>query len=154
MINTDRYKKEYFTEIVMKSKNISDVARNLSLLPYCGNRNTIKKYIQLYDIDISHFMIEYDKDDSHFKGKKLNEILVRNSNYNTTHLKNRLYKEGLKERKCELCGQDENWHGKHMSLILDHINGINNDHRFKNLRIVCPNCDATLPTFSGKNTKK
>ena len=61
-------------------------------------------------------------------------------------MKNRLYDEGLKERKCELCGQDENWYGKKMSLILDHINGVNNDSRIENLRILCPNCNATLPT--------
>jgi len=61
-------------------------------------------------------------------------------------LKNRLYKEGLKERRCEMCGQGEDWNGKKMSLILDHINGINNDNRIENLRIVCPNCNATLPT--------
>lgn len=41
-----------------------------------------------------------------------------------------------------------------MSLILDHINGDNSDHRIENLRIVCPNCNATLPTFSGKNVKR
>jgi hypothetical protein len=40
-----------------------------------------------------------------------------------------------------------------MSLILDHINGINTDNRIENLRIVCPNCNATLPTHGGKNAK-
>jgi tRNA G26 N,N-dimethylase Trm1 len=40
-----------------------------------------------------------------------------------------------------------------MSLILDHINGIHSDNQLKNLRIVCPNCNATLPTHCGKNTK-
>jgi len=33
-----------------------------------------------------------------------------------------------------------------MTLILDHINGVNNDNRLENLRIVCPNCNATLDT--------
>jgi hypothetical protein len=41
--------------------------------------------------------------------------------------------------------------GKKMSLILDHINGVYNDNRIENLRIVCPNCNATLPTHCGKN---
>lgn len=40
-----------------------------------------------------------------------------------------------------------------MSLRLDHVNGDNTDNRLVNLRIVCPNCDATLSTFSGRNIK-
>ena len=51
-----------------------------------------------------------------------------------------------------MCDQDENWKGKIMSLILDHKNGVNNDNRLENLQIVCPNCNATLPTHCrGKN---
>jgi hypothetical protein len=38
-----------------------------------------------------------------------------------------------------------------MSIILDHINGVHNDNRIENLRIVCPNCNATLDTHCGKN---
>jgi hypothetical protein len=38
-----------------------------------------------------------------------------------------------------------------MALILDHINGIGNDHRIENLRVVCPNCAATLDTHCGRN---
>jgi hypothetical protein len=74
--------------------------------------------------------------------------------YARKELKDRLYKTGLKKRECELCEQDETWRGKRMSLILDHINGVNDDHRLENLRIVCPNCNATLDTFSGKNRPK
>lgn len=51
---------------------------------------------------------------------------------------------------CELCGQDEIWHGRRMSLILDHVNGVRDGNRIENLNIVCPNCAATLPTHCGK----
>lgn len=78
------------------------------------------------------------------------ELLVENSTTSRGAIKRNLYKEGLKERKCELCGQGEEWNGKKMSLILDHINGINNDNRLENLRIVCPNCNATLDTHCKK----
>jgi hypothetical protein len=38
-----------------------------------------------------------------------------------------------------------------MALILDHVNGVSNDNRLENLRIVCPNCAATLDTHCGRN---
>jgi hypothetical protein len=37
-----------------------------------------------------------------------------------------------------------------MSLILDHVNGVATDNRIENLRIVCPNCAATLDTHCGR----
>ena len=40
-----------------------------------------------------------------------------------------------------------------MALILDHINGIADDHRLENLRMVCPNCAATLPTHCAKQNR-
>jgi Zn-finger nucleic acid-binding protein len=41
-----------------------------------------------------------------------------------------------------------------MSLILDHINGVSDDHRLENLRMLCPNCNATLETHCGRNTPR
>ena len=62
-----------------------------------------------------------------------------------------MYEAGLKPRACELCGQGEEWRGGRMSLILDHVNGVHDDNRIANLRIVCPNCAATWPTHCAKN---
>ena len=45
------------------------------------------------------------------------------------------------------------WRGRRMALILDHINGVATDNRLENLRIVCPNCAATLDTHCGRNTE-
>lgn len=69
-------------------------------------------------------------------------------------MKRRLLKAGLKQMVCELCGQTEIWHGKRISLILDHVNGVANDHRLENLRIVCPNCNASLETHCGRNQRR
>jgi hypothetical protein len=41
-----------------------------------------------------------------------------------------------------------------MSLILDHINGVPDDNRLENLRIVCPNCAATLDTHCGRKNRR
>lgn len=86
--------------------------------------------------------------------KPLREILVRDSTYSRGKLKERLYCEGVKKRKCEMCGQGERWRGSWMSLILDHINGVHDDNRLANLRIICPNCAATLDTHCGRKNRK
>jgi hypothetical protein len=40
-----------------------------------------------------------------------------------------------------------------MSMILDHVDGDRENNLIENLRIVCPNCNATLDTHCGKNKK-
>jgi len=78
-------------------------------------------------------------------------MLVVGSNAKRARLKQCLYEAGLKTPECEECGQGEMWHGKRMSLILDHINGDATDNRLENLRIACPNCAATFETHCGRN---
>ena len=64
---------------------------------------------------------------------KLSEVLVENSTWTSTyHLKERLFKESLKEKKCECCGRSE-WLDKPIALELHHINGIKDDLRLENL---------------------
>jgi len=148
---TDVWNIETLSIIVNSSKSYREVLEKMGLRSAGNNFYTLKKYLKLFDLNTSHFLKDYAS-----KNKKipLDQILVENSDYSRTSLKKRLYEEGLKERKCELCGQGEDWNGKHMSLILDHKNGVHNDNRLENLRIVCPNCNATLDTHAGKNNKK
>lgn len=67
-------------------------------------------------------------------------------------LKRRLLVEGLKMDECERCGISE-WRGRALSLALHHVNGDPTDDRFENLQLLCPNCHAQTPNFSGRNRK-
>ena len=148
------YSKKEIEDAVIRANNLAEAIKNLKLFSKGANYITIRKYIKQYNINTSHFLTKRNYEYLHLNKKSLEEILVENSSYNRGNLKKRLYDDGLKKRECELCGQGEEWQGRKMSLILDHINGINNDNRFENLRIVCPNCNATLDTHCGKNKTK
>ena len=80
-----------------------------------------------------------------------NIVFVENSGYARHHIKSRILKQGLIPYICACCGLGPEWRGKPMPLILDHINGKNNDNRLENLRFVCSNCDSQLPTYKSKN---
>lgn len=73
---------------------------------------------------------------------------------NRVYLKNRLIKEGLIKNVCNDCGLSSSWNGKPLVLQLEHINGKNNDNRFENLCLLCPNCHSQTTTFAGKNCVK
>lgn len=81
----------------------------------------------------------------------LEQILVKGSTYCRTHLRRRLIDKNILPYKCSICGIDAMWNNKPMPLILDHVNGINNDNRIENLRFVCSNCDSQLETYKSRN---
>lgn len=70
------------------------------------------------------------------------------------HVKRRILENKIIEYKCSICNINAEWMGKPMPLILDHKNGVNNDHRLENLRFVCSNCDSQLNTYKSRNRKR
>lgn len=144
-----------FIEAVANSLSYSQVMQKLGLKQAGSNYDTVKRKIQELNLDVSHMTGKAWNQGERYNpiksSKPLNEILIKHSTYvNTNNLRKRLLKEGLKEYKCECCGRTE-WLGKPIKLELHHINGIKNDLRIENLKILCPNCHAYTDNYRGKN---
>jgi hypothetical protein len=149
-----RYTDEELAEAIARSYSWAETLRILGYCPSGGNWRTLRRRTAELGISTDHFdPYEASRRRSRHDATPLEEILVEGSTYSRRALKRRLFDEGLKERRCELCGQDEHWQGRRMSLILDHINGVRDDNRLENLRIVCPNCAATLDTHCGRSAR-
>lgn len=80
------------------------------------------------------------------------------SGLRTTGVVTRPIKKFLREKynnECCLCG----WSRKNLTtgvvpLVADHIDGNWKNNQEKNLRLLCPNCDALTPTFVNLNRGK
>jgi transposase-like protein len=148
-----RFTEAQLREVIASSLSYSEALRKLGLRPAGGNHGTIKKYVERWGISTAHFDPYAARPLQGRRRIPLAEILIEDSTYHRGHLKRRLFAEGFKQPRCELCGQGETWRGQPLALILDHINGVPDDHRLENLRIVCPNCAATLDTHCGRKNR-
>jgi hypothetical protein len=124
-----RFTEEEARAAVAAARSYSDALQRLGLRPAGGNHATLKKYIAEWGISIEHF--DFGPRTRVREATPLVEVLVEGSTYQRRHLKRRLLAAGIKQRRCELCGQGELWRGKRMALVLDHINGVWNDNRLE-----------------------
>jgi hypothetical protein len=153
-----RFSEQEARTAIAASLTFTEALRRLGMCWSGGNHRTLRKYAELWSIPTGHFDPDAARRAALVAAQRqssvpLNQVLVAGSTYSRGALKRRLYEAGLKRRACELCGQGETWHGRPMALILDHVNGDARDNRLENLRIVCPNCAATLDTHCGRNAR-
>jgi HNH endonuclease len=148
-----RYSETDARAAIEAARSWTDALRRLGERPAGGNHATLKKYAVAWNISVEHFDMG-GAGPPYRTAAPLVAVLVERSTYDRRNLKRRLLDEGIKQRRCELCGQGETWRGERMALVLDHINGIWNDNRIENLRILCPNCNATLDTHCGRKNRR
>lgn len=85
-------------------------------------------------------------------GMPLERLLVPNGG-SRRNVKIRLLRSGVIQNRCVECGLSE-WRGKPLSIHIDHINGVKDDHRLENLRMLCPNCHSQTDTYGARNRKR
>ena len=147
---------EAFARAVAENCSISGALAQLGKTVSGNNYRLLHRLVAHYDLDTSHWLGH-----AHLRGKHhswsrsipLQDILVEHSCYaDRLRLKKRLVAAGLLRNQCAECALSQ-WQGRTLVLELDHINGVGDDHRIQNLRLLCPNCHSQTPTYCGKNSR-
>lgn len=146
--------KASMAEAVASSESVSDVLKFFGLRAAGGNFRQVKKWAEAHGISLPSGIGEVQaRKVANFNRQANSRIFVENGSYSRTHLKSRL-RLIWSTWVCAACGIGEEWNGKALSLQLDHINGVPNDNRLENLRLLCPNCHSQTETFAGKMNKR
>lgn len=141
--------RENFISIYNKSNNLEEFMTSLGLNYLPGNIAIVRRRTLEEKLDYNKF----SKNNPVKKATDLKLLLVENSSINRTELKRKLLKYGVLLNECSICKLPPIWNNKKLVMVLDHINGINNDNRIENLRLLCPNCNSQTDTFAGRNKK-
>ena len=150
-----KYTKELLEQNIKDCYSFAELCRRLGLKPGGTNPKTLRKKLEEFGIDYSHFTGQGWNVGLKFKprtAKDLSEILTKDSTYQSYKLLQRLIKENVKEYKCEICGNSE-WMGNPIPLQLHHIDGEHTNNELSNLQILCPNCHAQTDNYAGKKNK-
>lgn len=140
--------KELLQYLVNTSNSLSEILIKQGKAKSGTSIKILKGKLESYNIKYNFIPIK-----SLCEKISLKDKLIKGSNIQSSKLKRELIEAGLKENKCEICGQLPEWNGKQLVLQLDHINGNHYDNRLENLRIVCPNCHTQTETFGHKRPK-
>jgi Zn finger protein HypA/HybF involved in hydrogenase expression len=152
--------KEQFVEIIKNGTSFMEILSHFGLKNKGNNHKTLKDRINYEKLDISHIYENMRRRNKEICSnmrsaikKPIELFLVEHCKVNRTALKKRLIREKILKEECEKCGIKNEWKGNYLSLVLDHKNGVSDDYRLDNLRLLCPNCNSQTDTFTGRNRK-
>lgn len=151
------YTKEWLEELCKDSYSYAEVLRKAGRKRGGGAQESLKKKIEEFGIDISHFTGQRwqqspnQPKQTYAERYNLEDVFCEHSQISQKGLRGYVERHKIVEYKCATCGCDGTWQNGKIALELDHINGENTDNRVENLRYLCPNCHALTETYRGRN---
>jgi len=106
---------------------------------YRGSEYNIKKTAIKFGLTFPHFVGSNWSKGKNLGPKKPIEDYFNGANISSNNLKKRLIKEGIRENKCECCGNFK-WLDINIPLELHHKDGNHKNNKLENLEIICANC--------------
>lgn len=155
-----KYDKEWLEELCSDSLSLAEVLRKAGRKQGGGSQETLKKKIEEYQIDISHFTGQLwnkgktkETDARIVSNEKysLDEIFIKNSQVSQKVLRGYVERHKVIPYVCSICGCTGVWQGGVISLELHHQDGDNHNNEIDNLTYLCPNCHALTENYRGKN---
>ena len=142
----DSFTDEQFEQIIHNSTSIKEVCYKLGYTGHSGaNSKRIKNRMEQLGLSSDQFQFANNIP------RTPENIFIENSTAAQKTVRKYYYAGNYTPYKCSICGQEPFWNNKPLIMILDHINGKNQDDRLENLRWVCPNCNYQLDTTNAKN---
>jgi len=160
----DAFTRAELEPLVKSSLTLAQVLTKLGLPPDGRPHRELKRRVAELGLDTTHFRgngwnrgetrSTHAAVERHARSQSIpdDDVFIENSRY--------LYSQGIIRRllargwvyACRECGITS-WQSAALSLHLDHINGIHNDHRLVNLRFLCPNCHSQTRTYCRRKMK-
>jgi len=111
-----------------------------------NSTDSVKKLIDKYQLDVSHFKGQgWSKDSIDMSIFQYNKSCKSDTMIRALTI--------LRGWKCEKCGRTE-WEGQQIPLCVHHIDGNHINNQIENLQVLCPNCHAQTDNYCGRNKKK
>lgn len=145
------YERQPLAEALCGARSLSEVLTRLGYRNVGGNHATLRRACEHHGLELPVFD-RRNHPPSPFRLSDT-EVLRENTPYRGTRLRSRMIKHGI-PNLCARCGCEPLWHGKPLTLQIDHINGESTDNRIENLRFLCPNCHSQTETFAGRKRRR